>query len=227
MNLVRSLYLAIVVCFVGCDASPPAVQAATAPPASPAASATQTPATQSAATLATTQALATFAGGCFWCMEPPFDKLPGVISTTSGYTGGHSANPDYQQVTAGGTGHYESVQVVYDPSIVSYERLIESFWQNVDPLDAGGQFCDRGGSYRTAIFVHDEHQHEIAETSKVAVAERFGASIATKVITAGKFYPAEEYHQDYYQKNPLRYAYYRRGCRRDARLAQLWGPADH
>ena len=212
MNVMRSLCLAGAVFIIGCDTSPPPAQAATL---------------ESDDVAATTRAVATFAGGCFWCMEPPFDKLAGVISTTSGYTGGHLANPDYPTVTAGGTGHYESVQVVYDPSIVSYERLIESFWENVDPLDAGGQFCDRGDSYRTAIFVHDKQQREIAVETRSAVAARFATVIATEVIDATEFYPAEEYHQDYYQKNPIRYTYYRRGCRRDARLAQLWGPGEH
>jgi peptide-methionine (S)-S-oxide reductase len=171
------------------------------------------------------QALATFAGGCFWCMEPPFDKLDGVLATTSGYTGGDKVDPTYREVSAGGTGHAESVQVTYDPTKVSYEQLLEVFWHNVDPLDAGGQFCDRGSQYRTAIFVHDEEQRRLAEQSKQALDGRFDAPIVTEIVTAGPFYPAEDYHQDYYEKNPIRYQFYRWNCGRDQRLAQLWGEA--
>ena len=171
------------------------------------------------------QALATFAGGCFWCMEPPFDQLDGVLATTSGYTGGHKVDPTYREVSAGGTGHAESVQVTYDPTKVTYETLLEVFWHNVDPLDAGGQFCDRGSQYRTAIFVRDDEQRRLAEESKQALADsgRFTQPIVTEIVAAGPFYPAEDYHQDYYEKNPIRYKFYRWNCGRDQRLAQLWG----
>ena len=170
-------------------------------------------------------AVATFAGGCFWCMEPPYDKLDGVLATTSGYVGGDKVDPTYQEVSAGGTGHAEAVQVTYDPSKVSYETLLDVFWRNVDPLDAGGQFCDRGDQYRTAIFVHDEEQRQLAEKSKQALEDsgRFEQPIVTEIVAAGPFYPAEDYHQDYYEKNPLRYKFYRWNCGRDARLEQLWG----
>jgi methionine-S-sulfoxide reductase len=171
------------------------------------------------------QAVATFAGGCFWCMEPPFDKLDGVLATTSGYTGGRKVDPTYEEVSAGGTGHFEAVQVTYDPAKVSYDRLLEVFWRNVDPLDAGGQFCDRGEQYRTAIFVHGEEQRRLAEQSQQALVEskRLGGPIVTEILAAGPFYGAEEYHQDYYEKNPLRYKFYRWNCGRDQRLAQVWG----
>ena len=178
-------------------------------------------------------AIATFAGGCFWCMEPPFDKTPGVISTTSGYTGGTVENPTYHQVSAGGTGHAESVEVVYDPSVVSYEKLLEVFWHNIDPLAKDRQFCDIGHQYRTAIFYHDAEQKRLAEESKAKLeAEgKFQAPIETEIVPAGTFYPAEDYHQDYYMKNPLRYKYYRWNCGRDQRLKYLWGDeagvADH
>ena len=180
---------------------------------------------ESAATPADGQALATFAGGCFWCMEPPFDKLDGVLATISGYIGGSTADPSYEQVSAGDTGHVEAVQVTYDPAKVSYEELLEVFWRNVDPIDAGGQFCDRGDQYRTAIFVHDEEQRRLAEASKQALegSGRFEQPIVTEIEQAGPFYPAEDYHQDYYEKNPLRYKFYRWNCGRDARLEQLWG----
>ena len=170
-------------------------------------------------------AKATFAGGCFWCVEADFDKVPGVLSTTSGYTGGTKVDPTYQEVSAGSTGHAESVQITYDPAKVSYEELIEVFWHNVDPLDAGGQFCDRGSQYRTAIFVHDDAQRRLAEESKKALVDskRFDQPIVTEIVEAGPFYPAEDYHQDYYEKNPIRYRYYRYGCGRDARLEEIWG----
>jgi len=172
-------------------------------------------------------ALATFAGGCFWCMEPPFDKLPGVISTTSGYMGGKKRYPTYEEVSAGWTGHAEVVQVAYDPSKVSYEKLLDVFWHNVDPTVRDKQFCDEGNQYRTAIFAHDEAQLKAAEASKAALAKTkpFKDPIVTPVQMAGEFWPAEEYHQDYYVKNPVRYSYYRTGCGRDARLKQLWGDA--
>jgi peptide-methionine (S)-S-oxide reductase len=172
-------------------------------------------------------ALATFAGGCFWCMEPPYDQLDGVISTTSGYTGGSKADPTYREVASGGTGHFEAVQVAYDPAKVSYEELLEVFWHNVDPLDAGGQFCDRGDSYRTAIFAETPEQRQLAEASKQALADsgRFQQPIATEIVDASTFYPAEDYHQDYYEKNPIRYKFYRWNCGRDQRLAEVWGTA--
>jgi len=168
---------------------------------------------------------ATFAGGCFWCMEGPFDKLEGVISTTSGYTGGGQKNPTYEQVSAGGTGHAESVRVVYDPAKVTFERLLEIFWHNIDPLARDRQFCDAGNQYRSAIFYHDEAQRKAAEASK-SVLEASGklkGPIATQIVAAGEFWPAEEYHQNYYMKNPIRYKYYRGGCGRDARLKEIWG----
>jgi peptide-methionine (S)-S-oxide reductase len=170
-------------------------------------------------------AVATFAGGCFWCMEPPFDKLEGVISTTSGYTGGAKRNPTYREVSSGGTGHTEAVQVVYDPAKVSYEKLLQVFWVNVDPTDAGGQFCDRGSQYRTGIFVHDATQRKLAEASKAALekSKPFKEPVVTEIVPAGEFWAAEDYHQDYYKKNPLRYKYYRNGCGRDQRLQALWG----
>ena len=168
-------------------------------------------------------AKATFAGGCFWCMEPPFDKLPGVVSTTSGYTGGPVKNPSYEQVSAGGTGHAEAVEIVYDPSKVSYEKLLEVFWHNVDPLTADRQFCDKGNQYRTAVFFHGAEQKRLAEATKVQVAKELGKTVVTEIVPAGPFYAAEEYHQDYYQKNPIRYKYYRNGCGRDRRLGELWG----
>ena len=171
-------------------------------------------------------AVATFAGGCFWCMEPPYDELDGVIATISGYTGGTTADPSYQEVVQGDTGHAEVVQVTYDLEEVTYEELLEVFWRNVDPLDAGGQFCDRGDQYRTGIFVHNEEQRRLAEQSKQKLegSERFeGQPIVTEIQEAGPFYPAEGYHQDYYEKNPVRYKFYRWNCGRDQRLAELWG----
>ena len=172
-------------------------------------------------------AKATFAGGCFWCMEPPYDKLPGVISTTSGYMGGKKRSPTYEEVSTGTTGHTEVVQVVYDPAKVSYEKLLEVFWRNIDPTVRDQQFCDVGSQYRTAIFYHDEEQKRLAEASKAALekSKPFKAPIVTPVQAAGDFWPAEDYHQDYYKKNPVRYKYYRTGCGRDERLRQLWGKA--
>jgi peptide-methionine (S)-S-oxide reductase len=170
-------------------------------------------------------AVATFAGGCFWCMEPPYDKLPGVSATISGYIGGHKDNPTYEQVSSGGTGHTEAVQVIYDPKKVSYEKLLEVFWVNVDPTVKDRQFCDVGSQYRTGIFVHDEAQRKAAEASRAAIekSKPFREPIVTPVEKAGRFYPAEDYHQDYYRKNPVRYKFYRTGCGRDARLRELWG----
>ena len=170
-------------------------------------------------------AKATFAGGCFWCMEPPFDKLDGVISTTSGYTGGQTANPTYQQVSAGKTGHTEAVEIVYDPGKVNYARLLEVFWRNIDPLTANAQFCDKGSQYRAAIFVHDETQRRLAEESRAVVAQHLRKPVVTEIEAASKFWPAEDYHQDYYRKNPIRYKLYRTYCGRDKHLEELWGPA--
>jgi peptide-methionine (S)-S-oxide reductase len=168
---------------------------------------------------------ATFAGGCFWCMEPPYDVLPGVVSTTSGYTGGQKRNPTYEEVSAGITGHAEAVQVLYDPKKVSYEKLVEVFWRNIDPTVKDRQFCDVGTQYRTAVFYHTPEQKRIAEDSKAKLekSKPFKAQIVTPVLAAGDFWPAEEYHQDYYRKNPVRYKFYRTGCGRDARLEELWG----
>jgi peptide-methionine (S)-S-oxide reductase len=172
-------------------------------------------------------AVATFAGGCFWCMEPPYDKIPGVIATTSGYMGGKKRYPTYEEVSAGFTGHTEVVQVAYDPSKVSYEQLLEVFWRNIDPTVKDKQFCDEGSQYRTAIFVHDDGQLKAAEASKAALEKTkpFKDPIVTPIQLAGEFWAAEDYHQDYYIKNPVRYSYYRTGCGRDARLKQLWGAA--
>jgi peptide-methionine (S)-S-oxide reductase len=170
-------------------------------------------------------ATAVFAGGCFWCMEPPFDETPGVLATTSGYTGGSVANPTYEQVSAGGTGHAEALQVIYDPSKVSYETLLSVFWRNIDPLTADAQFCDHGNQYRSAIFYATEQEKSLAEAGKAALEsdKRFDKPIVTEIVAAGPFFPAEDYHQNYYQKNPLRYRYYRFACGRDARLKELWG----
>jgi peptide-methionine (S)-S-oxide reductase len=169
------------------------------------------------------QAVATFAGGCFWCVESDFDHVPGVISTTSGYTGGQVKNPTYHQVSAGGTGHAESVQVVYDPKKVSYQQLLTYFWHHIDPTVKDRQFCDVGHQYRTAIFVHDEEQRKLAEASKKKVEAELKVPIYTEVDKAGPFYPAEVYHQDYYEKNPTQYKFYRWNCGRDQRVKQIWG----
>ena len=171
------------------------------------------------------RAEAVFAGGCFWCTESDFDHMPGVISTTSGYAGGTTANPTYEQVSAGGTGHIESVRVVYDPSKISYPRLVARFLRTVDATDGGGQFCDRGSQYRSAIFVANGEQRRVAEAlkAKAATSLKVPGPIATLVLPAAKFYPAEGYHQDYYKKNPVRYRFYRLNCGRDARLKKVWG----
>jgi peptide-methionine (S)-S-oxide reductase len=168
---------------------------------------------------------ATFAGGCFWCMEPPFDKIEGVVSTTSGYTGGNEKNPTYEQVSSGGTGHAESIRVIYDPAKVDYARLLQVFWHNIDPVAVNRQFCDSGPQYRSAIFYHSERQRMLAESSKAehAASGRFSRKIATQIVPAGEFWPAEEYHQDYYKKNPIRYGFYRFTCGRDKRLEEIWG----
>ncbi|HJQ38784.1 MAG TPA: peptide-methionine (S)-S-oxide reductase MsrA [Thermoanaerobaculia bacterium] len=169
-------------------------------------------------------AKAIFAGGCFWCMESDFEKVRGVVSVVSGYTGGHVANPTYDQVSSSMTGHREAVEVTYDPAQVTYGQLVDVFWRNVDPLDDSGQFCDRGESYTAAIFWSGAEQRRIAEISLRNVQQRFRPErIGAKVLPASAFYRAEEYHQDYYKKNPLRYRFYRRGCGRDARLKKVWG----
>lgn len=183
-------------------------------------------ATQSGATR-----VATFGGGCFWCMEPPYDDLDGVISTTSGYMGGEASNPTYEQVTRGRTGHVEVVQVEYDPEVIGYEELLDTYWVNVDPLTDNRQFCDAGESYRPVIFVHSARQRELAEASKQGVIEsgRFDQPVIVPIESAKAFWPAEDYHQDYYQKSSVSYKYYRWRCGRDQRLEQLWGdppPAD-
>jgi peptide-methionine (S)-S-oxide reductase len=176
---------------------------------------------------AATTEKATFAGGCFWCMEAPFDKLPGVVSVTPGYSGGQVKNPTYEQVSAGGTGHAESVQIVFDPSKTSYSKLLDIYWRNIDPTVKDRQFCDVGYQYRSAIFFYGEEQHRVALQSKAALEKNkpFKGPVVTEISAAGEFYPAEEYHQHYYKKNPLRYKYYRGGCGRDRRLKELWGSA--
>ncbi|WP_134701626.1 peptide-methionine (R)-S-oxide reductase MsrB [Ammoniphilus sp. YIM 78166] len=168
--------------------------------------------------------LATFAGGCFWCMVSPFEEEPGIVKVVSGYTGGHTPNPTYKEVCSETTGHYEAVQITFDPTVYSYKDLVELFWRQIDPTDEGGQFHDRGESYRTAIFYHSEEQREIAEESKQALEEsgRFSKKIVTPILPAAEFYPAEEYHQDYHRKNPFRYKMYRKGSGRDAFIQQAW-----
>jgi peptide-methionine (S)-S-oxide reductase len=170
---------------------------------------------------------ATFAGGCFWCMEHPFDALPGVVSVTSGYTGGQKKNPTYNEVSAGGTGHAEAVRIVYDPSRIRYETLLDVYWRNVDPTVKDRQFCDVGNQYRAEIYYHTEEQRRAAALSKETVekTKTFKETVVTGIVPAGEFYPAEEYHQHYYKKNPIRYNYYRTGCGRDRRLKELWGSA--
>jgi len=169
--------------------------------------------------------VATFAGGCFWCMEGPFDSLPGVISVTSGYAGGRVKNPTYEEVSAGGTGHRESVQIVFDPTKITYAKLLDVFWRNIDPTDNEGQFCDKGSQYRSAIFYHDGTQQRLAEQSKEAAQKKLGRAVYTDILPASEFWRAEEYHQHYYKKNPVRYHFYRFNCGRDQRLAALWGSA--
>jgi peptide-methionine (S)-S-oxide reductase len=202
--------LTLVACGGGDDAAAQASAAAPAP---------------QAAARADGLAEATFAGGCFWCMEPPLDELDGVIATTSGFTGGHVEDPTYEAVSAGDTGHFHAVQVTYDPGLVSYAELLGVFWRNVDPLDEGGQFCDRGPQYRSAIFVHNEEQERLARRSKQAL-ERSGAlpaRVRTPILPVQPFFAATEDHQDYYRDHPLRYRFYRFTCGRDDRLEELWG----
>ncbi len=171
--------------------------------------------------------LATFAGGCFWCMEHPFDALPGVVKVTSGYTGGQTPNATYEQVSAGGTGHTEAVQIVFDPVKVSYEKLLDVFWHNIDPITLNAQFCDHGTQYRSAVFYHDAAQQRTIEASRAALstARTLPGPIVTQIAPASAFYAAEEYHQQYYKKNPVRYRFYRWNCGRDQRLKKLWGAA--
>lgn len=169
-------------------------------------------------------ATATFAGGCFWCMEPPYDKLDGVIDTRSGFSGGHVVNPSYEAVVRGGTGHLEVVQITYDPNKVTYAQLLDVFWRNIDPFQANGQFCDIAETYRSAIFVHDEEQKRLAEASLAKLRSRFPDQVIdTRIMAFETFYAAEDYHQDYYQKNPTRYNFYRWRCGRDQRLEDIWG----
>jgi peptide-methionine (S)-S-oxide reductase len=168
---------------------------------------------------------ALFAGGCFWCMEPAFDKLKGVKAVISGYTGGHKKNPTYEEVSSGATGHVEAIEITYDPAVISYSKLLDVFWHNIDPTVKDSQFCDVGAQYRTAIWYQNEEQRRLAEESKKAMekSHRFKGHIHTEITQATQFYPAEDYHQKYYQKNPLRYKFYRHNCGRDQRLKELWG----
>jgi peptide-methionine (S)-S-oxide reductase len=170
------------------------------------------------------KAVATFAGGCFWCTESDFDHVPGVLATTSGYTGGKVANPGYERVSAGGTGHTEAVEVTYDPKKVSYQQLLDFYWRSIDPTVKDAQFCDHGNQYRTAIFVRNDEERKLAEASKKKVEEQLKKPIYTEIAAAGPFYAAEEYHQDFYKKNPTKYKFYRWNCGRDQRLEQIWGP---
>lgn len=190
-----------------------------------AASAAAQDSTQVAAPPPPGMAVATFAAGCFWCVESDFDHVPGVVSTISGYTGGRTAGPSYHEVSAGGTGHTEAVRIVYDPTKVGYQALLDHFWRNVDPVDARGQFCDKGDQYRPEIFTHDAEQARLAEATKAGLVAsgKFKQPIIVKVEAAGPFYVAEDYHQDYYLKNPSKYKFYRWNCGRDARLEELWG----
>ncbi len=171
------------------------------------------------------QAKATFAGGCFWCMEEAFEKVEGVVSAVSGYIGGQVENPTYEQVSAGGTGHTESIEVTYNASQVTYQQLLVVYWRNVDPITPNAQFCDHGSQYRTAIFYHDDTQKQLIDESKQGIesSKKFPGTIVTEIAPASVFYPAEEYHQDFYSKNPIRYKYYKWNCGRDKRLEQLWG----
>ncbi|HEY0112127.1 MAG TPA: peptide-methionine (S)-S-oxide reductase MsrA [Allosphingosinicella sp.] len=170
-----------------------------------------------------TQAVLVVAGGCFWCTEADFEKVPGVAGAVSGYAGGRTERPTYESVTAGGTGHYEAVRVVYDPARVSYPALVRHYFRTIDPTDAGGQFCDRGESYRTAIFVRSPEERRIAEAEKARVSKQLGRRVATAILPTGRFWPAEGYHQDYYKKNSIKYRFYRSRCGRDPRLREVWG----
>jgi len=176
-----------------------------------------------------TSGKAYFAGGCFWCMEEAFEKVEGVLSATSGYMGGTVANPSYEEVSAGRTGHAESVEVVYDPGKVSYQKLLEAFWHNVDPITPNAQFCDHGTQYRSAIFFQTDEEKRVSDSSKQALEQsrRFKEPIVTQIVMASQFYPAEEYHQDFYKKNPVRYKFYKYNCGRAQRLEALWGKPSH
>lgn len=177
---------------------------------------------------ASKSAQAIFAGGCFWCMEQPFDALDGVLDTVSGYTGGHVVNPDYREVSSGKTGHTEAIQVTYDPNKISYQELLKVFWHNIDPLDGGGQFCDRGSQYRSEIFIANQEERKLAEMSRQQLVDKdlFDKPIATQITEASTFYPAESYHQNYYQTNPTRYKFYKWNCGRQQRLDEVW-KTDH
>ena len=168
---------------------------------------------------------ATFAGGCFWCVETDFEQRPGIVSVVSGFTGGQKLNPTYEEVSAGGTGHAESVEITFDPSKITYAKLLDIFWHSIDPTQANGQFCDHGNQYRSAIFYHDETQHRLADQSKrdIEASKILKKPIVTQIVAATKFYPAEEYHQDFWKKDPVRYTSYREGCGRDKRLVEVWG----
>ncbi len=187
------------------------------------------PATQAAPAKPPRSERAIFAGGCFWCEETTFEGLPGVLSVVSGYTGGKAVNPTYEAVSAGGTGHAESVEITYDPAKVTYQRLLDVYWHNIDPTQANGQFCDHGTQYRSAIFYLDDAQKKAALASNrklETTPQRWRGRIVTEIVPAGKFHPAEEYHQDFWKKSPERYFSYREGCGRDARLKELWGPPE-
>ena len=173
---------------------------------------------------ASRSAEAIFAGGCFWCMEQPFDALDGVLDTVSGYTGGHVVNPDYREVSSGSTGHTEAIRVTYNPEKISYQELLEVFWHNIDPLDGGGQFCDRGSQYRSEIFTANPEERKLAEISRQQLVDKglFDKPIATQITEASTFYPAESYHQNYYQTNPARYKFYKWNCGRQQRLDEVW-----
>jgi len=215
MNARRSLTLAAILLF------------ALAVPAAAAAQSQPAPGAKAAKGAKPATARATFAGGCFWCMEEAFDKVPGVVATVSGYMGGHVKNPTYEQVSTARTGHAEVVLVEYDPAKLTYAKLLDVFWRNIDPTQKDAQFCDQGPQYRSGIFYHDEEQKRLAEASRLALQKNkpFRGEIVTEITRAAEFYPAEGYHQDFYLKNPTRYKFYKSGCGRDERLRQLWGGA--
>ena len=167
--------------------------------------------------------IAILAGGCFWCLQKPYDNTKGIVATSVGYTGGHTPNPTYKEVSAGGSGHYEALKIAYDPSIISFKEILEVFWRNVDPFDTKGQFCDKGDSYRAAIFPLNKGQQKIAHDSKAAHERLLGGQFSTKIVAASAFFDGEDYHQKYYEKNPIRYKFYRYNCGRDQRLKEVWG----
>ncbi|UJR78246.1 peptide-methionine (S)-S-oxide reductase MsrA [Sandaracinus amylolyticus] len=209
------LALVLALVFASCSSPPSSTPGASA--------SSRAPQTQAAPPPGEGQAVAIFAGGCFWCMERPFEDLPGVISVLSGYTGGELEGPSYDEVSAGRTGHAEAVRVLYDPSRITYEQLLEVFWHNVDPTQADAQFCDHGTQYRSGIFPIDAEQRRLAEASKARVEQTIPGRIVTEITDAGPFWIAEDYHQDFYRTHPVRYTEYRLGCGRDARLQQIWG----